>query len=413
MNITKQQFSVTGGMGLPIANRNFATLAGVSGQYIPFSGTGIGIKVNNNYPQILAKIAANSPTHGAALIKKGKLTFGQGIDFEGMSETLYDDMQNVNEDLETINDVLEKVSNDLVTYGGFALEVSWTFDRKIHEIKHVPFKYVRLGRPVKGKIDRYVVSNDWELKLNRELRYEYDILKFNPNKINTASVQVVDGVVIADEETTDNSTQLIYYKTYSTAGDGFYPLPDYISCLDSAFTEVEVGVAMLKNIENGINGAYIITTEGTTLDDDSKQAIIDGLSELATGASNSGGLIYMPADVSVHALEAVPADTFEAVNPEIRQRIISAHGIPSILLEYSQGGGFNNRAEEYVVALDQFQLTMIKGYQQSILRVFNSLLGYVTTEDFTLSIIPFLTSDSTDTTEEVEVEIIDESSLES
>lgn len=421
MNNNNHKFSATAGMGLPIA-RNFAILAGTEGQYIPFSGTGIGIEVKNNYPQILANLAANAPTHGAALQKKHKLTFGQGIDFEGMSENLYNQMQNLNQDMETINDILDKVSNDLVTYGGYALKVSWTFDKQIYEIEHVPFKYVRLGRPVNGKIHYYTVCNDWEMKLNRELRWEYSIPKFNPNKINSESAKIIDGKMRADEITEENASQLIYFKSYSTASDGYYPLPDYVSGLDSAFTEVEVGVSMLKGIENGINGAYIVSTGDTIIDDDSKQEVIDTFNELATGAANTGGLIFMPTNVQVDALEAIPADTYEAINPEIRQRIITAHGIPSILLEYSQGGGFNNRAEEYIVALEQFQLTVIKSYQNQIIRQFNSILSYMTSDDFTLSIIPFIQEetvvsntigdgDTTITTNDITIN--DESSLQS
>lgn len=402
MTTTNQKFSTTAGIGLPIVRQyNTSTV----GQYIPFSGSGIGIKVNNNYPQILANLAANSPTHGSAIQKKSELTFGQGFNFEGMSDTLEEYLMNINEDQESINDILEKVSADLVTYYGYCLEISWTYDKKISSIEHVPFKNVRLGKPVNGKINNYIVSNDWELKLPTDLRVQYSIPKFNPNKINTSSVEVVDGVVKADEETELNATQLFYFKPYSAASDGFYPLPDYVQGLDSAFTEVEVGVSMLKGIENGVNGAYIVSTGDTIVDDEIEQKIVNTLNTLATGASNTGGLILMPTNVKVDALEAIPADTYEAINPEIRQRIITSHGIPAILLEYSAGGGFNNRAEEMEVALEQFQLVKIKGYQNKIIRTFNSLMKYITNENFVLSIIPFLQPK-----EEV-VEITDESTL--
>ncbi len=400
------KYSVTAGMGLPIT-KNYRTLAGVSGQYIPFAGSGVGIRVDNTYPQILAKLQANSPTHGAALLKKGLLTFGQGINFDDMSPSLYDSLMNINNSFETINDVLSKISNDFVTYGGLALKISWRYDGTIDTIEHVPFKNVRLGRPVNGQVENYIVSNDWEMNLQRDLRHEYSIPKFNPSKINVDSVEIVNGEVTADEETTQNAEQLIYYKSYSVASDGFYPVPDYAQGLDSAFTEVEIGVSMLKSIENGIGGAYIVSTPDTITDDETKDAIVNSLNQLVTGAANSNGLIFVPSSIEISPLEAVKADIYKEVNPEIRQRIITSHGIPSILLEYSQGGGFNNRAEEYQVAIEQFQLTTIKGYQNQILRVLNSLMGYITNEDVKLTINPFLNTES-----EVTVEVTDESSLE-
>ena len=414
MTQIKQQFSAVAGIGLPIP-KNFSTLHTVQGQYIPFGGDGIGLRSDNNYPQILANLAANSPTHGGALLKKSLLTFGQGIDFEDMSESVLDKLNDINEDSETINDLLTKTSSDLVTYGGFAIKISWSLGKEIISMEHVPFKYVRLGRPVNGKVVDYIVSNDWEMKLHNELRHEYRINKFNPNKINPDSVELKDEEYRADEETEANAEQLIYFKTYCPASNGFYPLPDYISCLDSAFTEVEVGVSMLKGIENGINGSYIISTDETVVDDDSKQAIIDSLNSLSTGAANTGGLIFMPTSVKVDALEAIPADTYKEINPEIRQRIITAHGIPAILLEYSQGGAFNNRASELQAALEQFQLTTIKGYQHEIIRIYNSIMGWMFSEDIKLSILPFITPEVQGAVAVIEEPIIveDESSLES
>ena len=104
-------------------------------------------------------------------------------------------------------------------------------------------------------------------------------------------------------------------------------------------------------------------------------------------------------------MEPVKADVYTEVNSECKQRIITGHGIPAILVEVNQGGGFNNRAEEMKAAILQFQKTTILGYQQKISRVFNSILKYVTKEDVKLEIIPFLSEEmearhTTDTTDE-------------
>lgn len=400
----KLQFSTIGSIGLPVV-KQFMTAAQLGDRFIPFSGSGVGIPTPNVFPQTLADLASNAPTHGAAIEKKATLTFGQGVDFSELTDNVRALLNSINKDDESINDIVYKVSYDLVTYGGFSLKVKWNFDRTISDIYHVPFKNVRMGIPVEGEVLNYIVSNNWDRQLHRQLEYYRSIPAFNPEKINTESVEVNvdDNTITADDETLANGEQLIYYKAYSTASNGFYPVPDYASCIDAAFTEVEVGIAMIKTIENGLDGPVIISNaDDAQVSDENKQEIIDTFNSLAAGAANAGGMIYVPSNIKVEQVESAKADKYEAINPEIRQRIISAHGIPSILVEYSQGGGFNNRAEEMTVAIEQFQATNIKKYQQQIIRVFNSLIPYMTNEEFNLQIVPFLTSEAVENEEIVE-----------
>lgn len=385
LNKYKGEFSRLAGIGLPIPKN----LARTNGGYIPYTGSGIAIKTPNTYPQTLADIAANSPTHGGALMKKAKMIYGKGINFDLLPQDLVDFFLNCNDKNESINDILNKVSNDYPTYAGFYIKVRWNYDRTINSMEHVPTKYVRLGIPEDGEITYYVVSNDWEMKMDKNLRYEYKINRFDPDKI-TIPKKIVKGVPVdVNQETLDNAVQLIYFKAYSTSDDGYYPIPDYVSCLDAAFTEETVGIAMKNQISNGINGAYIISAQDTVLDDESKQAITNEIAEFTSGPENTGGIMFLPSNVKVDKLEALPADTYTELNKEVRQRIITAHNIPAILLEYSQSGGFNNRADEMIAAWTQFQESMIKNYQIAIIRVFNLIADYVTQEPYDIQIIPF------------------------
>ena len=126
-------------------------------------------------------------------------------------------------------------------------------------------------------------------------------------------------------------------------------------------------------------------------------------------ASNNGGLMTLfnndpNLKVSVEQLQALDANTYIELDKNIKQAIITAHKIPAILLEYNYGGGFNNRAEEMVVAYEQFQRTVIKSYQQSILAVFNRLMKYVGW-DSELEIIPFSIKPIVDSTTEQIIDV--------
>ena len=122
MNI---RFSRTAGAGMPITN-SFQFLQGVEGQYIPYSGDSLIINTKNRYPQVLSHLATNAPTHGSALQKKSKLTYGQGFDMDTLPNNVVEFLMNCN-DKESANDILCKVAYDLVTFGGVSLKVHWTY----------------------------------------------------------------------------------------------------------------------------------------------------------------------------------------------------------------------------------------------------------------------------------------------
>jgi len=131
----KLNFSKTGGIGLPIAKITTNLLEGqVKGKYLPCSGDGIAIKTDNKYLETLAKIASDSPTHGAAIVWKKLLTFGQGFDLESLPKELQEFCANCNEKGDTINDILERVCWDWALYESLTTAVGWTGGKKIAEI---------------------------------------------------------------------------------------------------------------------------------------------------------------------------------------------------------------------------------------------------------------------------------------
>ena len=398
------KFSVTGGMGLPIPGSPTTTSA-TEGIYIPWNGTGLAINSNNNYPQILSKLGSNAPIHGSALNVKSKMILGQGLDFEKMPPSLSEFLKDVNNKHETINDIIYKMGQDLVYFGGYCLRIQWNLDKTIGGIKHIPFKHCRIGEfDEDGDAINYLVNNDWDDKLDRRFRRAYTLNTFNPDKIELSKFND-ENEIETTKETQDNAFQILYYKTYSTSDDGFYPSPDYIQCLDACFTEVNIGISQNNLITNGLNGSYIISNnQDTIIDDKDKENVINELNDQVAGAANSGSILYIPGYITVDKLEALDSKHFESTSKNIRQRIITSHGIPPILLELQlNANGFSNRGEELEIALKQFQQTKIKFYQNQIIRTLNGLCSYKTTELFELSIITFELETQKELKEEDEV----------
>jgi len=381
-NKVKINFSRTGGVGLPVAKiTSQVSEKGVTGKFIPCSGDGVAIKTENKYLETLAKIAADSPTHGAAIKWKQRLTFGQGFDLDALPDSLKIWANECNENGDTLNDILERVSWDWAIYESLALVPWWAKGNRIAELRHVSFKNTRIGVPEDGVVPYYIVNNDWHKVLDGKLRIAELLYPFNPEKTKNPD----------DKEAGENAEQLIYYTTYSPSSDGFYPVPSYAGGLDAALTEVDTIITMKNGISNGINGAYVFTAkEGTVLDDDSKQKAIQEINDQSTGAENSGTVMLLSVPLDFHKMDPIDHEIYVTIDDKAVSKIVTAHNIPAILLEVTTSGGFNNRADEMQAAISQFQDTTILAYQQKITRVFKKILSYVEPGlEFDLKIIPF------------------------
>ena len=386
------------GLGTPII-RSSSSFRKVS--YIPFSSYSERYNTDNVYPQLIGKMAKSSPTNSRAIGRKIMMTVGQGIDLSKVNLNLKKVLNNLNPKKETIYDILCKVSSDFIKFGGFALKVTWGNDGYIKYLKHIPFEQVRVGTPINTgeelEIPYYVVSNNWEKMLNTNLETLKVFPAFNPDFFGKNSIQLDEtGLPNPTEEQSMNAEQLYYYKDYtdsSSSGLLFYPVPDYIGGIDAIATEIEIAVSNKSVIDNGFGGKTIISYPYTPADDDTKDKLDIETKRAFTGADKNGGVVTIfnngeQLKTEIKQLEALNGDIYTIMGKDAKQDIITAHGIPPILLEYNYGGGFNNRAEEMTVAYEQFQESTIKWYQQSILAILNTLVGYMGYDD-KLEIIPF------------------------
>lgn len=401
-----QSFSAEVGLGLPIS-RASSSLGGAN--YLPYSsqyGSMHGSFMEDNlFPQMVAQMAVETPTNGAALQRKAMMTTGRGFNLSELPESLQAALEDINDCLETANDLLEQISKDYVTFGGFSLKVSWANGGTIANIYHVPFTDVRVGKPREGKVCHYIVSNNWDRTMTTSMVSTEVYPAFNP-EVFSEPIPMIDGELQVSEEHEANAEQIIYYFDKSPAassGMRYYPVPDYFGGMDAIMTEREIHVANKALLDNGFGGKYMITFPFRANDEAEMERNDIELKEAFTGAKNNGGIISQYADdkeslPQVDKLDALEANTYIELNKETKQSIVTAHQIPAILLEYNFGGGFNNRAEELAVAYDTFQKTNIKKKQDKIVRVFRRLLtykGFDSTVLRGLTIVPFSLIDDT------------------
>lgn len=386
-------FSSEAGLGLPISR---TSISKNGEKYMPFSNSSNRYGDENLYPQQLAKLALEAPTHGAAIRIKQMMILGEGIDLELLTPQLSEKLDNLNGCGGTINDLLEQISWDYSMFGGFSMKCKWNGKGEIAELEHVPFTDVRVGYPNEmGKIDYYVVSNNWDRTIQPELEKNYVIGAFDPDYFENGVELDENGLPNPTESQMEQAEQLIYYWSYTpyaSNGMRYYPLPDYIACLDQIITEHSIAVSNQSKIYNGIGGKTIVMFPFVCSDEEKRENSALFQANF-TGADKDGSIIQAyvnsPEDLpSITQLEGLDANTYIELEKSTKQNIITGHKVPAILLEYNYGGGFNNRADEMDVAFKLFQRTSIKSKQANIVRCLNRVISYMGFDE-KLSIIPF------------------------
>ena len=387
-------FSAEAGLGNPIITQGYST-GGM--RYLPYSSNSQRYSTANTYPQMLAKLAIESPTHAAALNIKAMLTTGLGFDKATLTRTIKKAMQSMNKKNQNVDDILEQVAYDYVTFGGFALKVSWTNAGKIYSVERIHFSEVRAGEPdANGDINYYVVSNNWDSLMPTRLQKMYSLPVFNP-KVFSEGISVVNGVPSPNEEQINNAEQIIYFykelNAPASTGMSFYPVPDYIAGIDCILQEMDINISNKSLINNGLGGKMIISVPAGNITEEKKQEYYRNTIKNFTGAANNGNVVMnfgpnleqMP---TYQAIEGLNADTYLNVQERVVQTIVTVHNIPGILLNLRNGGSWSNTADEMEQAYKIFNRTKIAKYQQDIERVFNTVfenMGY----DVELQIIPF------------------------
>jgi hypothetical protein len=425
LQATGLSFSAEAGLGLPIITQGYS----VGGnRYLPYSSNSRRYPTANTYPQMLAKLAMESPTHSAALNIKAMLTTGLGFDKSELSRNVKKTLSTMNKKNQTIDDILEQVAQDYVTFSGFALKVSWTTGGKIYSVERIHFSEVRAGEPDEnGDINYYVISNNWDNLMPTRLQKTYSLPVFNP-KVFAEGVSIQRGVPALNDEQIANAEQIIYFykELNSPAANGmsFYPVPDYVAGIDCILQEMDINISNKSLINNGLGGKTVINVPAIGLDEEKKAEYLRQTVKHFTGAANSGGLIMnfgedverMPTYTTLPALDA---DTYLNVQDRVVQTIVTVHNIPGILLNLRNGGAWSNTADEMEQAYQIFNRTKIAKYQQDIERVFNTIIEYMG-YDVEMQIIPFsinspsdVISNEVDKSEQVSSDNVETTSLDS
>jgi len=340
---------------------------------------------NNAMPQYLISRYNNCAIHKAIITSKREQICGDGI------VSINNPMATINliNPKENVEDVFRKCALDLVLFGGYALNVIWSRDRKtIAEIYHIDFSRVRSGKinPETDEIEKYYYSADWTA-IKKFPVEEYDV--FNQE----------DG----------EASQIYYYKQYSP-NNSYYPHPDYSGGLASIEIDVNIKEFHANNLKNGMLPSLWIDFVNGIPGEEEQRMMTRALESQFSSVNNAGRPIISfneSAELSPKITQIQTSGNdgyYQAIYDDILRSILSSHRVSSgELYGISTQGKLGSR-NEIIDHSEYFRKFIIQPYQKELLPTFNKLVSMKFQKPTTFEIKPMSIFEVSDIIEEPIVE---------
>jgi len=313
---------------------------------------------DNNYFGYLQDRINGSPTNNAIVNGISQMIYGKGID---ASDKLLKPEDYAQAMLLFDDDTTERLCYDLKAMGQCAVQVVYSIDKtRIVECNHFPIETLRSGKCNEdGEVENYFYAEDWT-KVNRQNKpLEIPAFGFG-----------------------NGGEEILYIKPYKT-GFYFYSPVDFQGCLQYCEIEEEVSNFHLNNILNGMSPSCLINFNNGTPTEDEQRDIERNIQNKFGGSSNAGRFILSFNDNNNYGATINPIQLSDAHNQyqfiadEAMRKIMIGHRVISpMLLGIKDNTGFGNNADELQTATILMQNTVIKPFQNLLIKDFNKILAF-------------------------------------
>lgn len=343
---------------------------------------------DNDYYGYLLDLFNGSPTNSAAINGIAQLIAGRGLDATDSSKKPND--YAVMKKLFS-NETLSRLAIDLKLFGGCTMQVIYNQDRtKIVQVEHYPVETLRAEKCNEdGDVTGYYYAADWT-----DVRTSDDIKR-------------IPAYGFSDED-----IEILFVKPYKS-GYYYYSPVDYQGGTQYIEMESEISNFHLNSLKNGMNPSLLLNMNSGVPDEDTQREIENKIYQKYVGTSNSGRFILAfnnSADeaASVETIQLSDAhQQYQFLSTESSQKIIISHRITSpLLLGINKESGLGSNADELKNASILFDNSIIRPFQDLILRAFDEILSYneisLNLYIKTLQPLEFIDLENANTAEEVE-----------
>jgi len=317
---------------------------------------------DNKYPQYLLDLKKKSGKHNSIIDTKAKLIGGNGINKNDITKKALSFIKNEysTEDLEMI---IAKISLDVETFGGFALNIVWNkMGDGIGSISYIDVSKIRLK---KDDNDYIYYSDEWSAYRNKSIiRYP----KF-------------DCDYPTNEDENKEPSQILYVCNDERY---FYPFPGYgnLSTFNCIEIEYEITNFHVNNLKKGFVPSAIVNFFNVPSDDE-RRNIVKTIERTYNGTNNAGKAIvnFIDGGADAKGPEITPFQPnsmdqmFIMLNQESEKGIYQGHSVtnPSLfgVMIPGQLGNTKLLSEDLRI----FNSSYVVPKQNMIMKYINMLAG--------------------------------------
>ena len=320
---------------------------------------------DNLFPQYLAELKRQSPTHRAILTQKATYSAGKG--FSCSDESLTRFFKRVNADSESMRDVYKKLVDDYYVFGNAFMEIV-QYDGGFN-IYHIDATTVRVAKDHSG----IYVNPDWAEY--RRLADKMQFIPFYPSFTESRCV--------------------IQFKDYEPTFH-YYGLSDYIGSLEHIASDYEISKWNHSKFKTAFQPSALIEINGDMSQEEAKKMVREAQKKWV-GEGNQGKIMFIvkgSGDTTPANVQIIKDDNDGAwdVLQEITiQAIHTAHRWQPSLSGVVSSGKMNSTGSEIRIAYEIVQNTIINETTEVFLDVFKKVfrdLGGYDTDEMTLVFEP-------------------------
>lgn len=311
----------------------------------------------NDFPNQLLRLYEEHEEHNAIVTAKANYLFGQSIKATDESQQQIVDnffsFANRYEKWDTLN---EKIKVDCEAFNCFYLQIITDLTGKPKEYYHLQYSNVRTNKE-KTKI---WYSENWLDK--QEPRNDYEIYDFQNKK---------PGVYFIRFE---------FYKPTQNKLAGVYPTPQYIACVKSISTDIDISTFNNHYVANGFSAGTMITFFQDDPGEPAKQRLKDKILTTHTAPEKAGSVVLAFAGKEGQAPNIAPLNVddldkkFEFTSKRCLDKIIRGHNVtnPELFGVKTEGqlGTRVSLKESYELMLN----TYTKPRQKPVLAFYSDLI---------------------------------------
>ena len=333
-------------VGVPAKVRENVDIKTLRTPFIPFGD-------DNLFPQFLAEIKRQSPTHRAILGQKKILSIGR--QFHSENENVQNFIDDVNQG-ESMREVYGRLMDDYYSFGNGFLQIV-KYDGGINMF-HIDATKCRIS---KNQEHVYIHPN-WE--------------KYGTSKDDTVIVPIYPKF--------EKNTAIIHFKDYEPTFN-YYGLPDFVASLEWLKIDWELQSYNHSKFKNNFTPSAIVEINGDMGEEEAEKLVKDAQQKW-TGSDNNSKILFLvkngdtaPANVTI--LSDTSDGSFMELQRLTSQNIITSHRWQPAMSGIVSAGKLSSTGNEIRVAWEMVMGTVIKDVEELLFNKIKQVIEETTPLD--------------------------------